>query len=386
MSTGLPVTARITFGLFATSGGLGILAFAVSPLLVTVAVQDLRYTPLAAAKLATAGLVGTAIIALVLSSLAYRVQPRRIALFGAVLAASAAFAASVVGELLRLLAWFAMGAGGGLALTAAGPIISQSKNPSRQAALVAVLTSFFLFVFLVSCSLAAKRWGFQGLCGSVAISALAMIPLAALLPASCVEATSLAQQKASMEILPAALLVLAALFYSMRDSMLWSMSDALASSIGISSAAMGVALGLSGFAGIIGAGIAVWATGSGLSRNAAIFGLASTALLSLASSQVTNPAIFLPIFVTYTASHLFMSPLILGTAAAIDTSGRLVVLVSGINLVGTALGPILGGAAMDAGARSALGVAIIAMAFLSALFFFAALRTWTPQVAAELNS
>lgn len=376
----LPITVRGTIGLFCGSGALGILPLAVSPLLVTAGIQDLSLSPAYAALLSSIALFGVACGTLAMSPIADRLPPRRTASLGGITVVAAAILAHL-GEHYwhHAVIWFAIGIGAGMASASTGSLIAQSVNPSRQAALVAVVTSLFLFAFIGSTSLLAEQIGYEGIAMSVLVTALLLLPGTWLLPRRAPEGARFASDFGIGLLsnpLAAILLIASVFFYSVKDASLWSMADVLGIATGLGPSQMGLILGLSGITGIIGAAIAVFATRNGLSNSLPVWGLIVTALLGIAASQLTQAMAFSIFMVAYTGAHLFMSPLFMGMAAMFDSSGRLVVATGAAVLIGSAVGPALGGFAMDWGNRPALGVAIACTAVLAAILYFASRRAW----------
>ena len=96
-------------------------------------------------------------------------------------------------------------------------------------------------------------------------------------------------------------------------------------------------------------------------------GLVAIAAASWVITHAGGRAEYAAAQLAYNTLYLFLTPFLLGTAAAIDRLGRVAAALGGITLVGSAFGPVLGGAVVGAGGHAALGMLTAGCIVLAAL-------------------
>jgi predicted MFS family arabinose efflux permease len=79
--------------------------------------------------------------------------------------------------------------------------------------------------------------------------------------------------------------------------------------------------------------------------------------------------VYVPVVAILTTPLLFMHTFLFGLMARLDPSGRAVAATPAMLMIGSAIGPVLGGTLLVGTGYSGLGIGVAAFGFLAALCF-----------------
>jgi predicted MFS family arabinose efflux permease len=237
------------------------------------------------------------------------------------------------------------GVGAGAALAASSASLSATDEPERLYARVTVLRSLGLGLLLPILPFIIARWGHAGAYVPMAALALVSIPAIAWLPAPVINTVS-PKTGAAVNAGWAVALLAAIILIASGDGAIWAFSERIGVSTGLSSHTVGVALAGSTLMGLLGAGAADY-FGTSLGRTGPL--VAAVAMVVAASFVLTHANEgrgFLMALVVYATAFFFLVPYLMGSAAALDSTGRWSAAASAMFLGGQAIGPAIGGIVM----------------------------------------
>ena len=90
-------------------------------------------------------------------------------------------------------------------------------------------------------------------------------------------------------------------------------------------------------------------------------------MASLALGYAKGPVPYVAAELVYNTAYLFVAPFLLGTAAAIDTQGRVAAATGGVVLLGAGLGPGIGGVLVAWGSFPPLAWFVVACCTMAIL-------------------
>lgn len=346
----------------------------VLPYLVTAAVEGLGADPVRAGFGTTLEVLAMAASSLGLASRVSRMELRRVALGGVAITlagnlgsvAAAAWPACVA---LRVVA----GVGAGIALAAGQAAGARSLAPDRLFARVVFWRATIFAILLPAFPLALAAWGHRGVYAATGTVTLVCLAGCARMPRAGASAAAAGMIPAGFVVSAA---VLAATFlFATGDAALWSFSERLGLAAGVASGHMGTVLALSVAAGLCGSASAARLAIHGPRPVHVFAACVVTAAAALAVANAHGTAAFTLAIGLYGGAVFFMLPYLFGTAARWDTSGRLAAAAGGALLLGTAVGPSLGGVLVERWGTPAVGSAAAACSALTALLLYAGTRS-----------
>jgi predicted MFS family arabinose efflux permease len=356
--------------LFAVVGALGNLPLAAAPLVMSTTRDEFGLTGVAAGLPATVFLLACAAGGMLAAPLVRLTRPRASGLVGFIAFGAANILALATDDLHVLTCALAVaGLFAGIAAAASARLIAQAPKPEALAAGIGVLTGIMLVVFGAASAWAAETWGRAGLHGALLLAAGLLAPLTFRLPRSNPVAPDRPQASPAVGDLLPALVLLGVFIYAAKDGAAWSLAQVRADDLGMSAPAKSALLAGAGALGIAGAALAAWCSRGGDWFLPALAGLGFNAALGSCQFMTQSPEIFTLLQWTYTGSHLFIVPFILGLAAQIDSQGRLVAAAGATLTLGAAAGPVLGALLYDAAGPSFLAAVLFSLIVSAALLW-----------------
>ncbi len=263
-----------------------------------------------------------------------------VALGSALVAGSADHGALMASRILA-------GVGAGALLASCNAAAAATPQPDRTFAAMSVLQGVVYAILLGALPYPTEIWGKAGIFTAMAGLSLVAIPMMRGLPrvasVGVVSRRGLPPNRARGAAVLVGILVVAVPAMGM-----WTLAERIGVRTGLSDTEVGAVLGVTNLFGLLGAGLAVW-LGTRFGRVAPVLaGLfvmtASTVALSLTSHVgVYSAAQFL-----WAVSFLFVTPYVLGVAAALDPAGRWSAAAAGVAALGAAMGPAVATALLDA--------------------------------------
>jgi predicted MFS family arabinose efflux permease len=326
-----------------------------------------------AGALGSLELGGLAASSLVLAPRVGRVSRRRLAIWGALWAcAGHGFSALADSFSILALARLVAGLGEGAAIAAANSAAASARDPDRLFAKASVLGGLIAAAILVVLPYAIEPWGHLGGFGAVAgISALC-VPFLLWLPALPGSASA-AGGLPGRNLLGIATLG-AILLFSAAQGAIWAFSERIGIAIGFSREEVGLALGVTTLAGLVGGVIAAVLGTRGGRALLLTVGLGANVVTTWMVVMAGSSELYLAGLFFWSVAFYFALPYLLGTAAALDSLGRWAAAAAGASAVGMALGPGVAGLLVSDSGYPALAGSVIACGVGAAVLILPAAR------------
>ncbi|MGW4928546.1 MFS transporter [Agromyces sp. NPDC004153] len=391
-------SAVATFGI----GIAGYLGVNLSPYMIAAVQSALGADVLTASWIVTGALLLTAITGLATAKLS--AGPRRllVARVGLVLAVVGFGAAALVPAPAVVVAGLLIGGiGAGGAVSSSGAALAAFVNPDRVAgfsglanrAIVTVILALIPLMPLVPISV----FGTLAIFALVVLFASAWLPTAPVVEHAAVPAAhgaaaasdAVARRPRRAETIAGFVLLITFALWAASEDSLWAMAGVMgADQAALTPEGLGIALSGATAGGIVGA-ILLMIVGDRLGRAVPLaILLVAGGLLKIAEGFVTDPTMFIVIFIAWNTVYAIAFLYFVATAAALDADGRWSGPLLAVYLVGSALTPVIGAALVEAfgyqGFVTALGVASFVLAvpaFLVARISSRLQRTEEPAAA-----
>jgi predicted MFS family arabinose efflux permease len=354
-----PLTRR-TASALAVGVTLGYLGSNVMPVLLGGITTSRDLSNTAAGAIGTAQLLTTAVVALALTARAGRPGRVLLARWGLV-AAAVGFGVSMVAPdaltlvLTNVVAGFGLGMVGAMALAA----LPSTDNPDRATAITVLVNVLGVAVMVAAIPLVDAVFGYGGGFILIAVVCLAALPIMGRLPDAPAVVTD---AKPGLADLPhkgrGAVLAVGTALFAAADIGLWSYAQIIGEKhAGLSETALVVVLSLGVVAGLIGVVAAAWLSGrrsgrlSGHWRRSGplLFFLLLGAVAKLFIALSTSPVVFAVCIALWNATYPAIVLLLVTIGTALDVRGRWNAALGGALGLGTAIGPLVAGAALDVG-------------------------------------
>jgi predicted MFS family arabinose efflux permease len=237
----------------------------------------------------------------------------------------------------------ALGIAGGIMITIASATIARfSKDPDRTSSKVMAGYSGLTLLYSVCAAFLVEYVGYKGV---FAMTSLLM--LGCLFPVRCMPSlrgrdmppiSAFGTSVPSVSLTPAVLLLLGAGAVYATEGAYWNYCKKIALSAGAGTAATDGSLAFSQLFGVVGAFVSAWCSRT-LGRAPSL--LTSVCLLGaivVAATFVFHPAIALSAILMYAFLLSFSLSMLMGTAALLDPSGKVIALLGAATSIGTTLG------------------------------------------------
>lgn len=349
-------TASSTF-LVGIAGYLGV---NLSPYMIAAVQTGVGADVLTASWIVTATLLLTALVGLAVAPACAGPRRRLVARVGLVLAVVGFGAAALVPALV-VTGLLLGGVGAGGAVAAAGAALAAFRNPDRVAGLNGLANRGLITVILAVVPLIGLApidvFGSMAVFSVLALLTVSWMPTA---PAATVHAAAAIGEAVPIEVPPTGtlrtaappsravtvagfvLLVVFALWAASEDS-LWAMAGVMgADNAGLTPEGLSLALSGATAGGLLGT-IALVAVGDRLGRGIPLIVLlVAGGILKIVEGSVTDPTLFVVVFIGWNTIYAVAFMYFVATAAALDADGRWSGPLLATYLVGSALTPVIG--------------------------------------------
>jgi len=349
-------TASSTF-LVGIAGYLGV---NLSPYMIAAVQTGVGADVLTASWIVTATLLLTALVGLAVAPACAGPRRRLVARVGLILAVVGFGAAALVPALV-VTGLLLGGVGAGGAVAAAGAALAAFRNPDRVAGLNGLANRGLITVILAVVPLIGLApidvFGSMAVFSFLALLTVSWMPTA---PAATVHAAAAIGEAVPIEVPPTGtlrtaappsravtvagfvLLVVFALWAASEDS-LWAMAGVMgADNAGLTPEGLSLALSGATAGGLLGT-IALVAVGDRLGRGIPLIVLlVAGGILKIVEGSVTDPTLFVVVFIAWNTIYAVAFMYFVATAAALDADGRWSGPLLATYLVGSALTPVIG--------------------------------------------
>lgn len=335
---------------------VGYIIYATTPILLEGFVGELQFSMSSAGSLISTEFAGIGIISIFLGTVIHRISKRALALCGCLLALSANVLCviSITHDYLFLVRLLA-GVGTGMAIVGGAAAISKYNDPERKFGTVNFLVALVMSTALVAAGYSFKNFGSAGIFGLMALFNLVMLPLLFLLPVDIHRAS----ENRSKDALPflglGALFILGFVTALTFKNAGWIFGATIGTASGLTIEQVGSVIGVSTLLGISGALLSTW-VGTRFGRVLPIIlGLSAMGGSWLIMCLFQTPAVFIGGMIVNGISFLFNVSFLVGMSATLDKWGRWASIAAGFQLLGSILGPVIGGWLVDTGGIALLG-------------------------------
>jgi predicted MFS family arabinose efflux permease len=332
-----------------------------------------KFDPQKAGLLATVFLLCAVIASMVLAPRFGRISTKTVTVAGYTVAALAFVAlATLAGhDYPAMLVLHAIGGlGAGSALTMVDGTLGRSDNPHRMFAYAGVSVGVFGILVLGSGPViigdlgGTALWfvfaGVMGLAALMALLALPQVPVARPHPTG---ATGRISRHVWFGIIGMSILCMA-------HSMIFPFVERLGIVRGYAPAMVAAVLVSIGFANLLPSPLAALLEKRLRPERAIVGGTLLHVVLVLLVTQVPRLEVYVPLVAILTTPLLFVHTFLFGLIARLDPSARAAAATPAMLMLGSAVGPVLGGTLLVASGYAGLGVGVAGLGLLAAICFF----------------
>ncbi len=256
------------------------------------------------------------------------------------------------------------GIGFGLCSAGGNALIAASRDPARLNARVWALMLPWQMMIWAAAPVLSARYGLAGLLALQAAGTVAMLLLLLCISSrrQALQAVTPSRSPRSKGLrLPPGLIVLligCTTAFWLRDSTTWSLVERRASMLDVDGAVLSLVLSAGTVIGLAGSAATLWfGLRFGRLRMVTLSQLLSAFVL-LSIALVETPLLYCSAFLFWSASSVFAWNYIVEMSATLDRSGRMTAICGGLVFGAGALGPLLGGFALDSGVHTTLPLTI----------------------------
>lgn len=331
-----------------------------------------QFDPQKAGLLATVFLLCAVVASLVLAPLYGRMSAKAVTVVGYTVAALAfvglaTFAGNDYPTMLVLHAIGGLGAGS--ALTKVDGTMGRSDNPHRMFAYAGVAVAVFGIVVLGSGPVIIGRsggtalwWVFAAVMGLAALLALVAFPQVPAARPHPEGSTGRISREVWFGIIGMSILCMA-------HSMIFPFVERMGIDRGYVAGTVAGVLVAIGFANLLPSPLAAVLEKRLRPERAIVGGTLFHMALVLLVTQVPRLEVYVPVVAILTTPLLFINTFLFGLVARLDPSGRAVAATPAMLMIGSAIGPALGGTLLMAAGYAGLGIGVAAFGFLAVVFF-----------------
>lgn len=343
------------------------------PVWVGALIATYRLNPRQAGALVTTFLIGAALASLLFARRFTRFDNRHTASIGFGIAACAFIGASLTERVGALAGLHAIGGfAAGTALSFTHGTIGRSSNPHRLFGLVGTALGVFAIFFVGAATQLIDAFGGQALFRLIAGVMIVAAVLAAIsFPRAYDHSQSIPVYRRAEGRLPIAVwvTVCGVSCLALVQAMVYGFVERIGIDNGFAINKVAAVLVAQGVINMLPPYIAVVTEGRLNARNVLVAGPILQAVFALCVTQSGDFVVFAPGVVAFVAVMLFTHTFAFGQLARMDPTGRAVAATPAMIMVGSAIGPVLGGTLVELMGYIGLGIAAILFDSLAILCF-----------------
>lgn len=364
---------RFLLAAAAAATGVSTLPLYTVPLVVGALIDQRGYTPDEAGYLLTGEIFALSVTALLLSPRIGALPWRQLVGIASVLVIvgnAASIFVSGAGSLLssRMIA----GVGGGMIFACGNAALAASLDRARHYAKVLGFGVISGSVGLAVLPFAIGAYGVPGAFGAVLAISLVLLPVVLLIPARRtrvemrVGATDPAPSHAGVGVL----IVLAALITSLGQGAFIAFVERMGLHTGLSATVVGQVLSITNVAGLLGAGFAAWLGVKAGYLWPIAAGILANGALILLIAQTDDPWVYSIALFAELISLFVFAPYQISLGATLSPGGQWATAAAGTQLLGSGLGPAVGGVVVASSSYASIGWWVLAANGAAILLYF----------------
>jgi len=347
---------------------MGLMPTSVTGFLVGGVIDGLGFSAIQAGVLGTSEMMAAAASSILVAPFMARISRVRIAVCGALLAASAQFASALLDSFGPLIgARLVAGVGSGLVLAAAIATAAAARNPDRVYgyAIGGYMGAISLLTPLVAALIEAMGIA----AGYAALGSLYLLGLPALIHLGHAPGAAAVSRSEPLPLPRRELLLLLGIMilFGLGPGPTWAFMERLGVHIGLEVGRIGWILAV-GFLCGSGGSLLAGALGARWGRTRPlVLGLLTLGAACLGFEFFSHEFVYGTMTMLFMLSYMFVQVFLLATIAAFDPSGRVGAAAAGSFVLLLGLGPVLGGLLITAGSYATLGHFAIGLCSATAL-------------------
>jgi predicted MFS family arabinose efflux permease len=358
------------------------------PVWVGALVAHYHFDPVQAGGLATAFLLAVGAASLLLAPRLPKLDGRTVTVAGFALASACFALASALADYVALMALHAgAGAGTGLALSVTHGTIARSERPHRMFALVGMALGVFAIAFIAVTPQLIAAMGGPALFGTfAAVMGFAAVVCAIAFPSASPRVTTDAAPKVPARTLPVVWFGIAGIAAMVLvQSMTFSFLERVGIDRGFGREAINLILIAVGIVNLFPAVLAAFFEKRLSARSVLLIGPVVQALL--AATVMNSPALagYAAATAVFAAVMIFTHTFAFGLLARLEPTGRALATTPAMLMLGSAVGPLLGGVLVTSFGYGSLGLAAVVVA-AAAVFCFSRLPADRPAVGQAVSA
>ena len=358
----------------AAATGVSTLPLYTVPLVVGALIDQRGYTPDQAGYLLTGEIFALSVTALLLSPRIGTLPWRRLVGLASVLViAGNVGSVFVSGADALLLSRMIAGVGGGMIFACGNAALAASVDRARHYAKVLGFGVISGSVGLAVLPFAIGAYGVPGAFGSVLAISLVLLPVVLLIPkrGTRMQSATGMSRPATGHVGVGVLVVIGALITSLGQGAFIAFVERMGLHTGLSATVVGQVLSITNVAGLLGAGFAAW-----LGLKAGYLwpiaaGIFFNGALILLIAQTDDPWVYSIALFAELISLFVFAPFQISLGATLSPGGQWATAAAGTQLLGSGLGPAVGGIVVASSGYASIGWWVLAGNGAAILLYFA---------------
>ncbi len=301
------------------------------PLTMGVLMDGFKFSLENAGVLVSAELAGAAVLTLLFSPFVGKIDLRKLALIGGLVAISGqSMTAMATGYVPVGVSRFISGAGNGIVVAAVFSALARTKEPERLMGLMTAVFSLIGAFLIVLLPYVIAGFGPRAYFGTLAAIVLCTFWVFIWLPKSSAKKEEKNEESPPVSVPVVCLVACSSAALFSGQTLIWSFSERIGVTLGLSMEQIGWILGSTGLSALVGALIPTW-LGTKYGRILPlVFSLLGIGASFMGVTHAGEPFLYVVSMICYGFFFAFSVPYAMGILAAVDPVGRMTTLFSGL--------------------------------------------------------
>ena len=313
------------------------------PLTIGVLTDGFKFSVEHAGVLLSAEMAGAAALSLLISPFVGKIDLRKLALIGGLIALSGqSMTAMATGYVPVGVTRFITGAGYGIMSAVLFAAVARTKEPERLMGLMTVVLALFGAFIMVLLPYVISGFGPRAYFWALAALVLCTFWVFTWLPKSSGEEEEKNKERPSVSVPVVCLVVCSSAALFSGQTLIWSFSERIGVTLGLSMEQIGWVLGGGGLTGLVGASLPTWLGRKYGRILPLVFSLLGIGASFIGIAYAGEPVLYVVSQLGYGFFYGFNMPYAMGIVAAVDPQGRMAALFGALAPFCAAFLPALG--------------------------------------------
>jgi predicted MFS family arabinose efflux permease len=363
MGAPLKLVVALSIGLIAAWFGGELL-----PLTMGVLTDGFKFSLEDAGVLLSAEMAGMAALSLLISPFVGKIDLRKMAFIGALVVISGqSMTAMATGYVPVGASRFITGAGAGILTAVLFAAVARTREPERLMGLMNVVFALLTSLFLVLLPYVISGFGPRAYFWALASLALCTCWVFTWLPKSSADEEEKNKESPSVSVPVVCLVVCSSAALFSGQALIWSFSERIGVTLGLSMEQIGWILGGGGLTGLVGAALPTWLGRKYGRILPLVFSLLGIGASFIGITYASEPVLYAVSMLGYGFFFGFNMPYAMGIIAAVDPLGRMSALFGGLAPFCSALLPAIGGYLVTAYSYQMIGLVCLGSTVVACL-------------------